>query len=151
MIEIIADYGPRAVVFLFATLATLLTFVYGRGYIKAGWAQRLISRALREIEDAVLEVAQTYSDIIKAGASDGSLNGEERLEAKRRAIAVAKSNIGKKGLARLARVAGIDALDGWLDSKVESSVRLLKALDDAPGKPIGRSIKVVPPQIPDPS
>jgi hypothetical protein len=124
MSELFAAYGTKAAIAAAMALGWLLAkFVYPR---VGDWADRTISRALSEVQDAVLEVSQTYADAIKSGKQDGKLTDEEAAEAKRRAIAIAKSNIGAKGLARLGRVLGI-GVDGWLGTKVEATVKTLKA------------------------
>lgn len=88
--------------------------------------RKYVGRALDEVYDAVGEVWQTYVKGIKEGASDGKLTIGEKRAAKAKAIATARANIGKEGLARLTRILGTDALDGWLATKVESTVTKFK-------------------------
>jgi hypothetical protein len=113
-------------------LTAALTFVAGKlltRWMKAGYLRDTLTRLMFEMKAAVLEVHQVYVSEISRGRADGTLTPEEKAEAKNRAMAVLKANIGKKGLARLAKVLGIeiDALDGWLGNKVEATVAELKS------------------------
>ncbi len=123
MIETIAEYGPRVAAWVFAALSTLLS-TYVWVLIRAGYAREALQRAWVEVQGAVLEVTQTYSSAIKAASIDG-LTDAEKATAKAQAIAIAKENLGKKGLSRLARVIGVD-VDQWLASKTEQAVALTK-------------------------
>lgn len=112
--------GDRLWTYLGAlALAAALAWVAKSWPSKAG---EIVGRALREIGDAVREVYQTYVEALKEADRDGKLTTDEKVTAKRMAVAIAKSNIGKKGLARLLRVLGVDALDEWIGSKVESAI-----------------------------
>ena len=91
--------------------------------------RKYVGRALDEVADAVAEVYQTFVNELKAGNADGKLTAEEKVVARKMAIDTAKSNIGTKGLKRLAKVAGIDALDEWLGTKVEATVKMAKAAE----------------------
>lgn len=92
-------------------------------------AAKYVGRALTEVGDAVLDTAKTYVEAIKKAAADGTLTAEEKAEAKARAIATAKANIGPAGLKRLANILGLDlaGLDKWLGTKVEAAVATLEA------------------------
>lgn len=128
MSELLAEWGPRAVLFLFSGVAMLLTrYVYG--LLKSEYVKRVISRALNEIQAAVMEVAQTYSDAIKKGRDDGKLTEEEKAKARSLAMTIARENIGLKGIRRLVRIFAGDRIDidKWLGNKVEASVKALKA------------------------
>lgn len=91
-------------------------------HVKNATVNGVVGRALSEIGDAVLLVGHTYVDDLKAASADGSLTPEEAARAKSDAIDVAKKNIGAAGLAKLAKVLGVDDLDHWLETKVESAV-----------------------------
>jgi len=91
-------------------------------------------------------VFQTYVETLNAGkdpSSPGgtSLTADEKAEAKRRAVAIFKANFGKKGLARLAKIFGVD-IERWIGSKVESAVNVLKVEGSAAGK------SAAPPVVP---
>src|SRR3990167_159114 len=68
--------------------------------VSSDWARGVLYRAGDEVRSAVLEVHQTYVADIKAANADGKLTEEEKDQAYDHAIAIAKSNLGKKGLAR---------------------------------------------------
>lgn len=99
-------------------------FLKGRGY---QWD--VLRRAIFEAGAVVYEVYQVYTSEILKGRADGKLTPEEKTIAKDLAMDKLKSNLGKAGLARLARVLGLkgDALDGWLGNKVEAAVLELKS------------------------
>ncbi len=94
--------------------------------LKSGTVRDIVSRALTEVGDAVLAVTQTYVDEIKLASADGKLTDEEKAHAKAKAVALIKSNIGLEGIKKLARIIGVD-VDGWLGTKVEAAVAVLKA------------------------
>ncbi len=111
-----------------------LLMVTALAYVARHWKGKpgeIIGRAISEVGDAIREVYQTYVGALKDGRADGKLTDAERATAKRMAIAIAKSNIGKKGLGRLMRVLGIDALDDWLGSKVEAAIADAKVVGKA--------------------
>jgi Sec-independent protein translocase protein TatA len=113
---------------LFWVLAVVGAFVARLvlGQIKAGKIQQVVGRALREVGDAVMMVGKTYVEALKAASADGTLTDAEKAEAKARAIAAAKKNIGVDGLKALGRILGLgdgdDSLTHWLETKVESAV-----------------------------
>ena len=90
--------------------------------IKSEKVRLYVGRALDEVYDAVAEVYQVYVAELKEAKADGKLTQEEKDKAKHMAVETAKANIGAKGLARLARVLGIDSIDQWLESKVEATI-----------------------------
>lgn len=131
MYDLIATYGIDALTWvLLALSALLLRWVFP--LVQNAWANGVLNRAWTEVKAAVLEVGQTYVDALKEGKADGKLTEDEKSLAKSKAIAVAKSNIGKKGLKALARIVGVD-VEKWLGSKVESAVAVAKAAK--PGDP----------------
>jgi hypothetical protein len=97
------------------------------GQIKSTKLKEYVGRALAEVGDAVMDVAQTYVKALKDARADGQLTSEEKRLAKEMALTTAKKNIGKEGLERLARILGFDmaALDGWLGTKIEAAVASL--------------------------
>lgn len=130
MTDLFATYGPDAVAWVLAALGALLAkYVWQK--MAAGYLADAAQRAWVEVQGAVLEVSQTYADAIRKGRADGSLTDKEKAEAKALAIGIAKSNIGTKGLARLARVLGVN-VDGWLASKTEQAVKLMNGVASPP-------------------
>ena len=127
-------HGDHVVAWVVAALAAFaIKYVLGR--IGSERVRSYVERAAREVFNAVEEVWQTYVSALKEANSDGKLTREEKFGARSKAIAIAKANLGKKGLARLVRILGIDPsdLDGWLGTKVESSVNALKLAGKAAG------------------
>lgn len=151
MEDLIATWGLRILVWLVAGLTAAMTWlVWSR--MAAGSLRDLLQRAWLEVVDAAREVFQTYVETLKAAKdplSPGgtSLTAEEKAEAKRRAVAIFKANFGKKGLARLAKVFGVD-IERWIGSKVESAVNVLKVEGSAAGKSAIASTAVVPLPLP---
>jgi len=119
-----AEYGVQALSWVLVALGGLLA-KYLWNKIKSDWARGVVSRAYEEIKGAVMEVAQSYADDIKAKNADGKLTQEERDEAKELALKIAKENIGTKGLKRLARILGLDSIEQWIANKTEAAVRSL--------------------------
>ena len=119
-------YGHGVIVWL-ASLLVIAIGKYVIDKIDNEKVRKYVGRAFVEVKSAVAEVYQTYVSVLKEGKEDdGKLDDEEKAEAKKRAIAIAKSNIGKKGLKRLTNVLGVDAFDDWLGNKVEAAVDLSK-------------------------
>lgn len=134
MWEFLATNGEKAVAWGLAALGMVLArLVWVR--ISSDWARQAVARAYDEVTGAVLEVWQTYVSELKRAKVDGLLTDAEKREARRRAVAVAKENIGAKGLKRLANALGVsrffgeaDAkVDRWIESKTEAVVAGLKA------------------------
>jgi hypothetical protein len=134
MFTFLADYGDKLAAALVALLGLLGSrFLWGR--LAAGTARLVVQRAYAEVVDAVLEVWQTYVSDLRKSRADGVLTAEERATAKARALAVARQNLGAKGLTRLARALGFgsllgidnDATTAWLGTKVETAVASLKS------------------------
>lgn len=128
-------HGDSVVAWLGAAVAALI-IKYLIAKIGNDKIRLYAERAAREVFNAVEEVWMTYVKALKEGNLDGRLTPEEKAEAKTRAISIAKSNIGAKGITRLAKVLGVGELDTWLGTKVESSVNALKM--------VGRSAKSAP-------
>jgi hypothetical protein len=89
------------------------------------WVLTAVGRALAEVGDAVLAVSQTYVDALKAANADGKLTDQEKAEAKAKALALIKQNLGPVGLRKLAKIIGVD-VDGWLGTKLEAAVATLQ-------------------------
>jgi len=83
-------------------------------------AQDAIDRAKDEVYEAVVYVAQTYVDDLKAGHADGKLTPEEKAEALARAKAAFKARMGEAGLRQLAELVG--DLEEWIRTQIESAV-----------------------------
>lgn len=92
------------------------------------WAQGVIQRAYKEIEEAVVEVMQTYVAELKKANADGVLTDQEKAIAKQMALAVFRDNLGSKGLARLARALGLEDVTAWVENKLEGAVAANKHL-----------------------
>jgi len=140
LLTLFGDHGPTVLAWLLALLTgVLVRYVW----VKVGneYVRGVLERAWQEVKAAVAEVAQVYADALKAANKDGKLTDREKAEAKNLAIEVAKSNLGKKGLAALARILGAgDAVEKWLGNKVEAAVKSLKpatasALPPQPAQP----------------
>jgi hypothetical protein len=127
----VLSWGDKVLSWVLALLGTLLSTYVIKKYL-SGSVRDLLLRAWAEVIDAVIEVKQTYTDSLKTAAADGRLTTAESEEAKHRAVQIAKSNLGAKGLARLARVIGVD-VDRWLSTKVESTLAKIKRA--TPGNP----------------
>ena len=123
--SVFANYGVTAIQWGAVVLFGLLARLVWR-WTKNQWVRDTVSRALAEVQTAVLEVAQTYADRLRDGRKDGKLTAGEKAAAKDMAIAAAKSYIGTKGLKALARALNLDAVEDWLAGKIEREVRLLK-------------------------
>lgn len=129
MTDTYATYGPDVVAWVLAALGTAGTFLLGLMGV-ARWSalvRGVIQRAWVEVQGAVLEINQTYVSELRKAREDGELTEAEKLTARTRAVEVAKANLGKKGLARLARVVGINP-DEWIASKVEQAVAKTKII-----------------------
>jgi hypothetical protein len=85
-----------------------------------------VGRALDEVRDAVAEVWQTYVSALKEANVDGKLTAEEKALARQKALAIVQGNLGTKGIARLGRILGIDSVNDWLATKIESAVDVSK-------------------------
>jgi hypothetical protein len=128
MFELIANYGTYFSAVLVTALAALLgRYVWNK--ITIDGLRAIAQRAYAEVIDAVLEVWQTYVSELKEAHADGVLTDEEKAMAKHKAIAIAKSNLGTKGLRRLARALGFGdpvEVERWIGGKVETAVATLK-------------------------
>lgn len=125
--SVIVDLGGKVLPWALTALAgVLIKYAYSK--VKSDYWRGVLTTATNEIFDAVRETHQTYVDEIKKGREDGKLTDEEKATAKDKALATAKSNIGSKGFARLARIFGGEkAAIAWMGTKVEASVAATKA------------------------
>lgn len=152
IITTVISWGDHIASWVLALLGTVLTTYVIRKLLK-GKVAEIIERTLVEIVDAVLEVKQTYVDSLKASALDGKLTSDERKEARDKAIKIAMSNLGVKGLARLGKILGVESLENWFSTKVESAIGKMK-LDypEVQAKPLpvekSGTIKTSVPQLP---
>lgn len=115
--------GSDVFFWLASVLFTLLMNAVLRLFKRAR-TRDILGGALREIADAVREVAKVYVEDLKASNADGQLTAAERKQARDLAIQKARDNLGPVGLARLGRVLGAQgvSLDAWMGNKVESAV-----------------------------
>jgi hypothetical protein len=118
MYDLIITHGDKAALWTLAAIAALLAR-YVFVLIDSTTTQRIVAAAWNESASAALEVWQTWTKALKEGRADGKLTEDEKVEAKKRAIAIARKNIGKKGLARLAKIFGVD---DWIGNKVEAFI-----------------------------
>lgn len=121
----VVGYLDRGFTWALASLGVVLLAYLGK-HVRGTVASGVLTRAWAEVQAAVLEVKQVYVDVIRAGSADGQLTSAEKADAKAKAIATAKANIGVKGVARLARIVGLDGVEKWLTNKVEAAVSLTK-------------------------
>ena len=121
MSAIIISYGIMALVAVLSVLGLVLTR-YVLSAISNNWLRGATARLWDAVHDAVLEVGNTYVDALKDAGEDGEWTKTEKDEALARAIVIAKSNFGWKALAELAKVLGIEDVDKWIGSKVETAV-----------------------------
>ena len=133
MLEFIATNGEKVVPWVLGLVGLALTrWVWG--HITHTWTRQTLQRAYDEVVDAVLEVWQTYTSELKRARQDGLLTDAEKREARRRAVELAKQNIGPKGIKRLANVLGVSRffgeapqkIDRWIESKTEAAYAGLK-------------------------
>jgi hypothetical protein len=118
----LADHGPDVLTWA-ATAVTALAGRFIGSHVKHAGARAILERATTEVVDSAAMVAKTYAAALKTAAADGKLTAAEKAEAKAKAIAAAKANLGKAGIAKLQRVAGKDVnLDTWLATKLESAL-----------------------------
>lgn len=107
---------------LFSVAGTIL----GALHVKSTWVQSMLARLIHEADAAVREVAQTYTDELVKASIDGSLTDEEKREARRRAVATLKANLGTKGWHRLMRILGIEDEERYAVTQVEAAVNRAK-------------------------
>lgn len=124
--SLIADYGVKVAAYLVGTLLIGLVSKHLVDKIKNGTLQGITRRAINEVYAAATEVWQVYVAAIKAAREDGKLTDEEKKRARDMAMTIAKSNLGTKGLARLARVLGLKDADTWLGTRLENAVADVK-------------------------
>ncbi len=125
MYELIAEHGAMALALIVSGLSILITR-YLLVLIESKRIRDLVGRLWEETKAAVFEVGQTYVDALKEANRDGKLTAIEKREAKQRAIAIAKSNLGTKGLKALARIFDVD---DWVANKVEAIVGESKSVN----------------------
>ena len=134
MDELIAsDFTAKVVAVALAVLSALAIRLVN-ALTSNSTARAVLGRAGEEVRAVVLDVFQTFVGAIKEGRADGKLTAEKE-RARSMALSKLKANLGKAGLARLARVLGLknDLLDSWLISKIESGVAEAKLIGTAAG------------------
>ena len=135
MDELIAsDFTAKVVAVVLAVLSALAIRLVN-ALTSNSTARAVLGRAGEEVRAVVLDVFQTFVGAIKEGRADGKLTADEKERARSMALSKLKANLGKAGLARLARVLGLknDLLDSWLISKIESGVAEAKLIGTAAG------------------
>ena len=119
----IENYGALALGALASIVALGIKHMLGARH---GFLGDIVYRAGDEVMSAVKEVHQVFIDELKKARADGKLTSEEKQQARDMAIAIAKSNLGAKGLKRLAKALGLGDVNSWLGNRVEESVADLK-------------------------
>lgn len=123
-----------------AAIAVLASALLGGGWLARlafarAWVRDFLARAQEEIRVAVLEVEQTYVDVIMAARDPGSPGGAElmpgeRDEALRRAVKRARELIGLDALDRALRILRLPTtpafVDAWITARVEAHVNTMR-------------------------
>lgn len=120
LFETVIQYGVYVVGLVLGGIGSVLGMVH----LKNAWAIGVIGRAKMELEAAVNQVAQTYVGALRLSNGDGKITKEEAEKARILAIAAFKANFKWQALAgRLGRVVlGIDDVEGWIRTHLESAV-----------------------------
>lgn len=94
---------------------------------EAQWKGAIMAEVALAVEVAVAATNQTFVDDIKAGRDDGHLTPDEAVAALKRAKDVAIEQLGKSGMAALARLTGSEASSVvLLYNMIEAAVRRAK-------------------------
>lgn len=129
LFQLLTEYGVQAASWVFAALAAVgVKYLWGR--IKNETAAGIIERAYFAVTRATQEVWQTYVQALKEANADGKLTDVEKRNAKKLALDAAKKYLGKKGIAELIKILGVDP-DDWLGGLIESVVGERKLLPPA--------------------
>jgi hypothetical protein len=87
----------------------------------------MIAKTGQELRAVITEVHNTYVKALKDAGQDGEWTSKEKAEAKARAVAKFKENLGVKGIKRMTKVLGISgAVDSWLGTQVEATLTDMK-------------------------
>lgn len=137
--ELIAQYGLTVLEWLLAGLSLLLAkYVFVK--IDNDIARGVTERLWGEVRTSTLEVGQVYVSELDLN-SDGKISAEEKATAKKMALDKVKANLGKAGLAKLARIVGGDNIDDYIGGKIEAFLggtkvaKLSSATVELPEKP----------------
>ena len=125
MHELYINYGPMFVLTLLGAVAwTYRKFLADK--IKSQRWSSMILRAGLSMRTIVVEVNAVYVDALKKANEDGVLTRAEREKAREMALDKFKEQWGVEGLKELAKIIGFgDALDSWLGSLLESTIKEL--------------------------
>lgn len=123
--DILANGGDKVLYWISATLLGLISWLV-KNKIKNDSVKTFLGRVFEEVRDTVLAVEQTYVSALRDANADGKLTKEERAEAKRLALATIRSNLGVKGIKKLAKLVGVD-VDKWLDTRMEATLADMKS------------------------
>lgn len=125
------EYGTMVVTGVLALLGVLWSKVIWER-IKDMKGSRIILRTWLELKSALLSVHQTYVKALREANQDGKLTEAEKKMAMERALKEAKSNIGTKGLKRLARILGLSSVESWLSTQAEGLLAEMKSSGELP-------------------
>ena len=111
---------------LFAALTTMLT-AWVRNKVKSEKRAAWIGRALQELSAAVATLAKTVVADLKA-ANGGKLTRDQADDVKRKAIELAKANLGPVALDAGADLLGVplENMDRWFGTHLEAELHRLE-------------------------
>lgn len=125
--EALAIMALKALLPILLTWATARWDHWVRTKVKNEKLQALLLRVDDAASTAVLSVGQTYADALTRAAADGKITKGEADEAKRRAVAEAKRQLGPEGWEQWCKLMGNEskAEDG-LSARIEAALKKVK-------------------------
>ena len=129
------DIGIKVAEVLLPVLMAALTWGAARlaSYINAKVKNEYLRGMLVRLNDAVVDAVKEAQQVAVASLakanSDGVVTAEENAKVKADVMAVVQSHIGKKGLAEIGKVLGLDdgTLAALLSTKIEAAVYDIKS------------------------
>ena len=129
------DLGFKAAEILLPVLMAALTWGAARlaSFINAKVKNEYLRGVLTRLDETVLaavkEAQQVAVASLAAANADGVVTAEEKAKIKADVMAVVQSHIGKKGLAEVGKVLGLNdgTLSALLSTKIEAAVYDIKA------------------------
>lgn len=101
-------------------LGTLITFLINK-YVKNDKLKTILNSLHELVKDSVLEIQQTYVEVLK---KDGAFTPEAQKEALERCLLIIKTNMPKDIKAWLE--ANVDDLEAYLRTLIEATIGSLK-------------------------